>query len=48
LPEAHEYMVKVAALDDGDPARVSRMIFSEFLGNKAQRAIFEQSQKEGR
>ncbi len=39
----HRYAQEVDALDDHDPAKRSRVIFSEFAGNKAMRALFESS-----
>ena len=43
LDEFHEYASRVAALDDSDLAKRSRVTFSEFAGNKAMRAIFDSS-----
>jgi hypothetical protein len=45
LEEFREYSDAVGALDDGDAAKASRVIFLEFAANKAMRAIFEQSFK---
>ena len=39
----HDYAFRVDALTDEDPAKSTRVIFSEFAGNKAMTAIFENS-----
>ena len=43
LDEFHRYADELGALDNADPAKPSRVIFSEFAGNKVVRAIFNNS-----
>ena len=43
LDEFHAYARGVSALDNNDPAKPSRVVFSEFAGNMSMRAIFENS-----
>ena len=41
--DLHRYAFEVSALGNDDPARSTRVMFSEFAGNKAMLAIFESS-----
>ena len=43
IEEFHAYAGLVSQLDKADPARQSRVIFSEFAGNMSMRAIFERA-----
>jgi hypothetical protein len=45
LESFRKYTDVVGALDEGDPAKASRVTFSEFAANKASRVIFNQAFK---